>query len=84
MDIHAQGTAYPAWRRFALIQIKGPGRAVGRRPAQGRMARILKGTNLHAATASRAEVIVNIYGVLCDDGPIAIGTPLDGLDARMG
>jgi hypothetical protein len=48
------------------------------------MTRILKGTNLHAATASRAEVIVNIYGVLCDDGPIAIGTPLDGLDARMG
>jgi hypothetical protein len=48
------------------------------------MTRILKGTNIHAAPASGAQVVVNIYRVLSDDCPITIGTPLDGLDTRMG
>jgi hypothetical protein len=48
------------------------------------MARILKRTHIHTAPASGAQVVVYIYWVLSDDGPIAIGTPLDGLDACMG
>jgi hypothetical protein len=84
LDVHAERAAYPARCGLALIQIKGTGRAICRCSSQGRMTRILKGTHIHTAPASRAQVVVYIYGVLSDDGPITIGTPLDGLDACMG
>jgi hypothetical protein len=48
------------------------------------MTRILEGTHIHTAPASGAQVVVYIYRVLGDDGPITIGTPLDGLDPCMG
>jgi hypothetical protein len=47
------------------------------------MARILEGTNIHAAPASGAQVIVHIDGILNDDSPIAVRTTLDSFDARM-
>jgi len=84
LNVHAQRTARSAGREFALVQVQSPGRTVCRRPSQRRMPRIVQGTNLHTATASGAEIIIHINGVLNNGGAITTGDPPNILHPGMG